>query len=83
MSISETIRSVASRFFICGNITRPYIPNRVNLIYWKAEDGRDNVGDLLSKVLFDFIIGQKGLRTRGLFRRISLIGSILSFIGGG
>lgn len=72
-----------SRFFIFGNLSRPIKPFRVNLLYWRPHKG-DNVGDYLSKVVFRWCLNQFHLRQFNFAtKRICVIGSVLSFIGGG
>lgn len=72
-----------SRFFIFGNIRRPIIPFKVNLLYWRPDVG-DNVGDYISKVVYHWCLKKYGLKQYSLkTKRISLIGSVLSFVGGG
>lgn len=78
-----------SRWFVMGNLHRPIIPFKVNLLYWKPGKG-DNVGDLLSLVIYKFMCELYRKRGGGgqrfpliKTRRIVAIGSVLSFIGGG
>lgn len=69
-----------SRWFIFGQWQRPILPFRVNLLYWKPKKG-DNVGDLLSLIVFNYI--RKKSRIVIKPRRLVMIGSVLSFVGGG
>lgn len=80
----QHIKAFASRFFIFGSLKRPIIPFKVNLLYWRPKKG-DNVGDYLSKVVFDWCIEHFNLCNAPTLKtkRLSVIGSVLSFIGGG
>lgn len=80
----QRIKALASRFFVFGSLKRPIIPFKVNLLYWRPKRG-DNVGDYLSKVVFDWSLDYFHLCNAPSFKtkRISVIGSVLSFIGGG
>lgn len=81
--LAKKAKKYLSRYFVFGDITRPIIPFRINLLYWRPKSG-DNVGDYLSKVVFDWCVKKYGLSTRCLItKRICMIGSVLSFIGGG
>lgn len=84
MALLDKIRKYASRWFIMGNLHRPIMPFRVNLLYWISDDGRDNVGDYLSKIVLQYCLSYFGIFSTKSFRtkRICLIGSVLSFIGG-
>lgn len=79
--LKERIIKYMSRWFVLGDLTRPIIPFKVNLLYWTSK-GKDNVGDLLAKVLYKYLYHTSSIRIRGT-RRLALTGSILSFIGGG
>lgn len=80
----QRIKAFASRFFIFGSLRRPIMPFKVNLLYWRPKYG-DNVGDYLSKVVFDWCLEYFHLSNAPSFKtkRMSAIGSVLSFIGGG
>lgn len=43
----ERIKKYVSRCFIFGNLRRPIIPFKVNLLYWKPGN-KNNIGDYLS-----------------------------------
>ncbi|VUS63839.1 polysaccharide pyruvyl transferase family protein [Klebsiella spallanzanii] len=67
---------------IFGDIRRPILPKKVNLIYWKTRSGKDNVGDLLSKVVFDFMLAEYNLKNSWLNKtyRMTAIGSVIQTI---
>ena len=52
----ERIKKYVSRWFIFGDLRRPIIPFKVNLLYWKPGN-KNNIGDYLSLILFNKIIG--------------------------
>jgi pyruvyltransferase len=62
-----------------GDITRPVKRRRVNVYYFKRAGGIDNVGDLLSPVIVDFMKEKNGIVDRPLNKTVRLfaIGSIL------
>lgn len=67
--------------FIFGSFRRPIIPFKINLLYYKRSKGLQNVGDLLSVVLFDFLLSEKNISKWSFHtKRLSLIGSIIQFI---
>lgn len=70
------------RCFIFGTLRRPIIPFRVNLLFYKKKQDPQNVGDLLSLVVFNYMLRYKHL-TKWSFstKRLALIGSIIQFIG--
>lgn len=74
--LPETIKN---KYTIYGNIRRPIIPYFVNLLYYKGKT--KNVGDHLSKVIFEFLMKNSG---KSFFNkqtvRFSFIGSVISFI---
>lgn len=75
-----------SRWFVLGNIFRPIIPFTVNLLYWKPSKTTDNVGDLLSLVVYKNMLKLGGMNHHPLTpntKRIVSIGSVLSFVGSG
>lgn len=84
MSVSQAIRKFKNEKFIFGDIRRPLIPKKVNLMYWKTKDGKDNVGDLLSKIIFDYMLDDLNLKNHWLKNtyKISVIGSIIQAIKG-
>lgn len=79
----EKLKKYSSRFFIFGNISRPILPFKVNLLYWRPKKG-DNVGDYISKIVYRWCLNKFNLSEYSLkTKRISVIGSVLSFVGGG
>ena len=48
-----------SRWFMLGNLSRPIFPFTINLLYWKPSKA-DNVGDLLSLVIYKQMLKQGG-----------------------
>lgn len=78
---------LARPWFIFGSLKRPVLPYRVNLMFFDERLGPDkqpNVGDLLSKVIFNFLLKNKGvksLRSQHTFR-ISFLGSVIQFLTG-
>lgn len=73
-----------SRWFIFGNMSRPIIPFTINLLYWKPSKA-DNVGDLLSLIIYKQMLKIGGVK-RKLYprtKRLVAIGSVLSFISSG
>lgn len=78
------IKKYCSRYFTLGDLRRPIVPFKVNLLYWKPKRG-DNVGDLLSKIVYDDVLKEMHLSPfcTPQTKRIALIGSVLSFVGGG
>lgn len=75
------IKKYVSKWFIFGNMKRPIIPFVINLLYWK-DGNKNNVGDLLSKIIFKYVVGG-GIRPSFPTKRLVGIGSVLSFVGGG
>lgn len=55
----ELILKYLSRWFVFGNLRRPIIPFKINLLYWKPIQG-DNVGDLLSVVIYKQMLKRGG-----------------------
>lgn len=53
------IKKYATKWFIFGNMKRPIIPFVINLLYWK-DGNKNNVGDLLSKIIFKYVVGGGG-----------------------
>lgn len=80
----EIIKKYFSRWFVFGDVSRPIIPFKVNLLYWKPA-GTNNVGDLLSLVIFRYMIDSGGVNNGLSFstKRLVSIGSVLSFVGSG
>lgn len=82
----KTVVSYISRWFVFGNISRPIIPFRVNLLYWKPSRTTDNVGDLLSLVIYKNMLKIGGVNhcsPKLYTKRIVSIGSVLSFVSSG
>jgi len=59
--------------YILGDSDRPIANNRVNVIYWKKK-GRDNVGDLLSKVIVEKVAEYNGLKLDEDVKTCQLLG---------
>lgn len=71
-----------------GDIYRPVIPFKVNLLYVGKSFKKDgikyyNVGDYLSKVVFEMLMRHYGINSywTGKTKNIAHIGSIIQFIG--
>tara|TARA_R110002020_G_scaffold318950_5_gene534644 strand:+ start:2101 stop:2952 length:852 start_codon:yes stop_codon:yes gene_type:complete len=74
-------------WFVFGSIMRPVIPFQVNLMYFKENLGKErqpNVGDLLSKIIFQFLLEYKGVKKLKLKKtiRFSFVGSVIQFLTG-
>lgn len=84
-NIFTFIKKKLSGFFIFGNLRRPVYPLKLNILYWKEDDGQDNVGDLLSKIIVERTIDYLELKRniRFGFRRLCAVGSVMSFVGSG
>lgn len=68
--------------FVFGTLGRPIIPFRINLLFYKRGKGKQNVGDLLSVVVFNYLLRYKHLNKWSFCtKRLALIGSIIQFIG--
>lgn len=80
-SVTRCLLKLYRQGFVMGDIKRPIIPFMVNLLYWRPKVGKNNVGDFLSKVIFDYLLKYYKLSnfSRATYR-ISCIGSILNFI---
>lgn len=70
---------------IFGQYHRLIRPNQVNLMYFDEKIGPDkkpNVGDLLSKVTFDYLLKHKGIKSLKAKHtvRITFIGSVIQFL---
>lgn len=63
----ERIAKYMSRWFVLGNFFRPIIPFTVNLLYWKPAKG-DNVGDLLSLIIYKQMLKMGGGKTFILYQ---------------
>ncbi|MDR7210673.1 polysaccharide pyruvyl transferase family protein [Flavobacterium piscis] len=78
---------LARPWFIFGSLTRPVIPYHVNLMFFDEKLGPDkqpNVGDLLSKVIFDYLLKHKGIKSLRSHQtyRVSFLGSVIQFLTG-
>ena len=74
-------RQLARNMLVFGDPRRPIVPLRINLLYYKRH-GVQNVGDLLSPVLFDCLLRMKGMsKWSSHTKRVAMIGSIIQFIG--
>jgi pyruvyltransferase len=65
--------------FVYGDRRRPVRSKRVNVYYWRHPSG-DNVGDLLSQVVVDFVVARKNLRPEAPLRqtrRLFAVGSVI------
>lgn len=68
--------------YIMGNKKRKALKNRVNLQWWSyPSDGLQNVGDLLSPVVVDCILKNKGLSLESRCARTSNLVAIGSVLG--
>lgn len=77
---TDIARHLARKALIFGDPRRPIVPLRINLLYYKRR-GVQNVGDLLSPVLFDYLLRMKGIdRWQPRTKRVALIGSIIQFV---
>lgn len=86
--MEEFIKTTFRRFFIMGAWNRPIIPFKVNLLYvgnsFKKEGiSYYNVGDYLSKVVFEMLMKHFDIKSywTGKTRCVAHIGSIIQFIG--
>jgi pyruvyltransferase len=78
--IKSSLKLIKKKAFVFGNLRRIIFPNRINVYYWKRNDGRDNVGDVLSRVIFDFVSTLNNKNPNALIsktKRIMVIGSII------
>lgn len=78
---------LARPWFIFGSLTRPVIPYHVNLMFFDEKLGpnkQPNVGDLLSKVIFDLLLRYKGVKSLCSHQtfRVSFLGSVIQFLTG-
>lgn len=60
--MKERVVRYMSRWFVLGNPSRPIKPFTVNLLYWKPSTG-DNVGDLLSLIIYEQMLKTGGGKT--------------------
>lgn len=76
-------KKIRGKWFIYGQLYRPIIPNKVNLLYWRKSKNEHNVGDLLSIVVVDYLKVHFNLKRKlGIFKtsRLSCIGSVIQII---
>jgi len=83
--LNKWTKKLAGKITIFGQYHRLIRPYRVNLMYFDEKIGperKPNVGDLLSKVTFDFLLRRKGIRSLKAKRttRITFIGSVIQFL---
>lgn len=83
--LNKWTKRVAGRMTIFGQYHRLIKPYQVNLMYFDEKIGPDkkpNVGDLLSKVTFDYLLQYKGIKSYKAKRttRITFIGSVIQFL---
>ena len=51
--------------YVFGNINRKKIVNNtVNLHYWSLDNGQENLGDYLSKVIFEWMLQKNNIQNR-------------------
>ncbi len=86
--MKELLKTLFRRFFIMGTLSRPIIPFKVNLLYvgnsFKKEGvSYYNVGDYLSKVVFEMLMKHFGIKSYWTRKThcVAHIGSIIQFIG--
>lgn len=86
--MKEFFKILFRRFFIMGGVNRPIIPFKVNLLYvgksFKKENvSYYNVGDYLSKIVFEMLMKHFGIKSywTGKTHCIAHIGSIIQFLG--
>lgn len=71
------------KHFIFGNFFLPIRKNHVNLFYWRYLFTQNNVGDLLSSVIYNFITDDLGLdknKRISQTKKIGIIGSIIQIL---
>lgn len=86
--MKEFLKKILRRYFIMGCFDRPVIPFKVNLLYVGKSFKKDgvfyyNVGDYLSKIVFEMLIKHFGIKSywTGKTMCIAHIGSIIQFLG--
>lgn len=80
--IKRIILGIVRNMFVFNTLTRPIVPFKINLLYYKRKKGEQNVGDLLSVVLFRCLLEEENIKLWSLrTKRLALIGSIIQFIG--
>ncbi|MGK9126600.1 polysaccharide pyruvyl transferase family protein [Olivibacter sp. SA151] len=83
--LNKWTKRLAGRITIFGQYNRLVKPYQVNLMYFDEKIGpekKPNVGDLLSKVTFDYLMKYKGVQSLRAKRttRITFIGSVIQFL---
>lgn len=81
--IDRLKKIIRRKWFVFGQLYRPIIPFKVNILYWRKSKHEHNVGDLLSIVLVDYLKIHFKLNGKfGAFRtsRLSCIGSVIEII---
>lgn len=83
--LNKWTKKIAGRVTIFGQHTRLIRPYQVNLMYFDEKIGpekKPNVGDLLSKVTFGYLMKYKGIESFKARRttRITFIGSVIQFL---
>ena len=84
----EILKFLFRKFFIMGDLYRPIIPFKVNLLYVGKSFKKDgvpsyNVGDYLSKVVFEMLMHHFNIKSywTGKTKCVAHIGSIIQFLG--
>lgn len=83
--LNKWTKKLAGRLVIFGDYKRLIKPYHVNLMYFDEKIGlekKPNVGDLLSKVTFNYLLEYKGIKSLKSKRtiRITFIGSVIQFL---
>ncbi|QNL51629.1 polysaccharide pyruvyl transferase family protein [Olivibacter sp. SDN3] len=83
--LNKWTKKIAGRLIIFGDYKRLIRPYHVNLMYFNEKIGpekKPNVGDLLSKVTFHYLLNYKGIKSLKAKRtiRITFIGSVIQFL---
>lgn len=80
-NMKTVIINILRKCTIFNQLDRPIIPFRINLLYYRGKT--QNVGDHLSKILFDLLLDKQGVKSRWQNKtlRVSFIGSVIQFIG--
>lgn len=83
--LNKWTKKIAGKLTIFGQYHRLVKPFHVNLMYFDEKIGpekKPNVGDLLSKVTFDYLLKYKEIKSRRSKRtaRITFIGSVIQFL---
>lgn len=82
MLILNKIKALRFKYFIFGNLLKPIKRNKINLFYWEYMLSQNNVGDYLSKILYELIVKDLNLNTKRYIetKKIAIIGSILQIL---